>query len=137
MTAKDLQVGRAIRADVLGEARVSKLLDEADDFNLPIQQLVTEYCWGRSWARDGLSRKQRSLLNLGMLAALNRAEEFCLHFKSAIGNGLTLKELREVLIQITIYCGVPAGIEAQRHANNVIAELKEAGEFSDDSLDDK
>lgn len=135
MTAKDLEVGRAIRVEVLGEERVRKLLDEADDFNLPLQELVTEFCWGRSWGREGLSRKQRSLLNLGMLAALNRGEEFCLHFKSAIGNGLTLKELREVLIQITIYCGVPAGIEAQRHANNVIAELKATGELSDDCLE--
>jgi 4-carboxymuconolactone decarboxylase len=133
VSEKDLEVGRAIRVEVLGEERVRTLLDEADDFNRPIQELVTEYCWGRSWGRDGLSRKQRSLLNLGMLAALNRADEFQLHFKSAIGNGLTLRELREVLLQITIYCGVPAGIEAQRHANKVIDELRQSGELNDDS----
>ncbi len=136
MSKNDLEVGRAIRTEVLGEERVRKLLDEADSFNLPLQELVTEYCWGRSWGREGLSRKERSLLNLGMLAALNRAEEFALHTRSAFGNGMTLRELREVIIQITIYCGVPAGIEAQRHANRVIDELKAAGELADDhSLD--
>jgi 4-carboxymuconolactone decarboxylase len=135
MSSDDFEKGREIRTEVLGEERVRTLLDNADDFNRPIQELVTEYCWGRSWGRDGLSRKQRSLLNLGMLAALNRADEFKLHFKSAIGNGLTLKELREVLLQITIYCGVPAGIEAQRHANAVIAELKAEGKLNDNSLD--
>ena len=135
MSDADFAKGRAIRTEVLGEKRVRELLDEADDFNLPLQELVTEYCWGKIWTRDGLTRKQRSLLNLGMLAALNRADEFALHFKAAIGNGLTLKELREVILQITIYCGVPAGIEAQRHANKVIASLKEAGELSDNSLD--
>ncbi len=134
MSKSDFQTGRDIRTEVLGEERVKQLLDEADDFNLPLQELVTEYCWGRSWGREGLSRKQRSLLNLGMLAALNRADEFQLHFKAAIGNGLTLKELREVILQITIYCGVPAGIEAQRHANKVINELKASGQWSDDSL---
>lgn len=135
MSSEDFKKGREIRTEVLGEERVRNLLDNADDFNRPIQELVTEYCWGGSWGRDGLSRKQRSLLNLGMLAALNRADEFKLHFKSAIGNGLTLKELREVLIQITIYCGVPAGIEAQHHANSVIAELKAEGQLNDNSLD--
>ncbi len=134
MSKTDFEIGREIRTEVLGEERVRTLLDEADEFNLPLQELVTEYCWGRSWGREGLSRKQRSLLNLGMLAALNRADEFKLHFKSAIGNGLTLKELREVILQITIYCGVPAGIEAQRHANAVINELKAAGQLDDDSL---
>lgn len=134
MSDNDFDIGRKIRTEVLGEERVRNLLDAADEFNRPIQELVTEYCWGKSWGNDGLSRKQRSILNLGMIAALNRAEEFKLHFKSAIGNGLTLKELREVLIQITIYCGVPAGIEAQRHGNTVISELKASGELDDNSL---
>lgn len=134
MSKIDFETGRKIRTEVLGEDRVRTLLDEADEFNRPLQELVTEYCWGRAWGRDGLTRKQRSLLNLGMIAALNRAEEFKLHFRSAIANGLTLKELREVIIQITVYCGVPAGIEAQRLGNQVVDELREAGEWQDDSL---
>jgi 4-carboxymuconolactone decarboxylase len=136
MSERYLDIGRATRSEVLGERRVQELLDEADSFNRPLQELVTEYCWGRCWGRDGLTRKERSLLNLGMLAALNRADEFALHVKAAFGNGLTLAELREVTIQIAIYCGVPAGIEAQRHANKVIAELKTAGELADDNLPD-
>jgi 4-carboxymuconolactone decarboxylase len=134
MSEKDFELGRALRTEVLGEKRVRELLDDADDFNRPLQELVTEYCWGKCWGRDGLTRKQRSILNLGMLAALNRAEEFALHTKAALGNGVTLKELRDIIIQITIYCGVPAGIEAQRHANRVIAELRQAGQLTDDSL---
>src|SRR5687768_9692361 len=98
MSEKDLEVGRTIRSEVLGEQRVRQLLDKADSFNRPLQELVTEYCWGKCWARDGLTRKERSLLNLGMLAALNRADEFALHTKAAFGNGLTLAELREVTI---------------------------------------
>ena len=84
---------------------------------------MTEYCWGMCWGRDGLSRKQRSLLNLGMLAALNRPHEFELHFRAAIGNGLSRTELKDALIQIAIYCGVPAGVDAFRNAKEVFAEL--------------
>lgn len=125
----DLETGRAIRTEVLGEARVTQLLDGADEFNRPFQELVTEYCWGRSWGNEGLSRKQRSLLNIGMLAALNRADEFRLHVKAAIGNGVSLVELREALIQVAVYCGVPAGVEAFRIASDVIEELRNAGEL--------
>ena len=123
----EMKKGRAVRTEVLGEARVSELLDGADDFNRPFQELVTEYCWGRAWGNDGLTRKQRSLLNIGMLAALNRADEFRLHVKAAIGNGVTLIELREALIQVAIYCGVPAGVEAFRIASEVIADLQDSG----------
>lgn len=134
MSKDDFEIGRAIRVEVLGEQRVRALLDEADSFNRPLQELVTEYCWGKCWGRDALTRKERSILNLGMLAALNRAEEFSLHTKAAFSNGLTLNELRDIIIQITIYCGVPAGIEAQRHANKVIAELRASGQLPDDAL---
>jgi 4-carboxymuconolactone decarboxylase len=123
----EMKKGRAVRTEVLGEARVSELLDGADDFNRPFQELVTEYCWGRAWGNDGLTRKQRSLLNIGMLAALNRADEFRLHVKAAIGNGVTLIELREALIQVAIYCGVPAGVEAFRIASEVTADLRDSG----------
>ena len=122
------ETGRKIRSEVLGEQRVTQLLDGADDFNRPFQELVTEYCWGRSWGNDGLSRKQRSLLNIGMLAALNRADEFKLHVKAALHNGITVVELREALIQVGIYCGVPAGVECFRIASQVINELRQSPE---------
>ncbi len=114
--------GRRIREEVLGRERVAKALDQADAFNRDFQEILTEYCWGVSWGRDGLSRPQRSLLNLGMLAALNRPHEFELHVRAALGNGLTRAELQDALIQIAIYCGVPAGVEAFRIASKVLAE---------------
>ena len=114
--------GRRIRSEVLGEERVKKVLDEADDFNRDFQQLVTEYCWGYCWGRDALDKKQRSLLNLGMLAGLNRGPEFELHFRGALKNGLSKDELQDVLIQIAIYCGIPAGVEAFKIANKVLQE---------------
>lgn len=124
MASELFDIGRKIRTDVLGEERVKKVLDGADDFNRDFQRLVTEYCWGFCWGRKGLDRKQRSLLNLGMLAALNREAEFEIHFRGAIKNGLTMDELQDALIQIAIYCGIPAGVEAFRIANKVRAEQK-------------
>jgi len=124
MSEKLFETGRKIRTDVLGEERVNKALDLADDFNRDFQRLVTEYCWGFCWGREGLNRQQRSLLNLGMLAALNRGPEFELHFRGAIKNGLTLDELQDALIQIAIYCGIPAGVEAFKIANKVRQEMK-------------
>jgi 4-carboxymuconolactone decarboxylase len=129
MSTELFDIGRKIRTEVLGEDRVTKALDQADDFNRDFQQLVTEYCWGFCWDRDGLSRKQRSLLNLGMLAALNRGPEFELHFRGAFKNGLTLDELQDTLIQIAIYCGIPAGVEAFKIANKVLKEMRAAGEL--------
>lgn len=130
MSTDLFEKGRKIRSDVLGEARVKKALDGADDFNRDFQRLVTEYCWGFCWGREGLDRKQRSLLNLGMLAGLNRGPEFELHFRGAVRNGLTLDELQDVLIQIAIYCGIPAGVEAFKIANKVITELRQSGELA-------
>ncbi len=129
MSTELFDIGRKIRTDVLGEERVTKTLDQADDFNRDFQRLVTEYCWGFCWDRNGLSRKQRSLLNLGMLAALNRGPEFELHFRGAFKNGLTLDELQDTLIQIAIYCGIPAGVEAFKIANKVLTEMRNAGEL--------
>ena len=114
--------GLAARKEVLGERYVDNAINNADDFNRDFQALVTEYCWGVCWGNDVLSRKQRSLLNLGMLAALGRSHEFELHFKGALRNGCTPAELRETLTQITIYCGVPAGVESFRIARRVLAE---------------
>ncbi|MDH3671158.1 MAG: carboxymuconolactone decarboxylase family protein [Gammaproteobacteria bacterium] len=123
MSSQVFETGRKIRTEVLGEERVSKALDQADDFNRDFQHFVTEYCWGAGWGRSALDRKQRSLLNLGMLAALNRGPEFELHFRGALKNGLTLDELQDALIQIAIYCGIPAGVEAFKIANKIRAEL--------------
>lgn len=120
--------GLAARKEVLGEQYVNNAIDNADDFNRDFQALVTEYCWGVCWGNDVLSRKQRSLLNLGMLAALGRSHEFELHFKGALRNGCTREELRETLTQITIYCGVPAGVESFRIARRVLAEWPESGQ---------
>ncbi len=119
--------GLAARKEVLGAAYVDNAINDADDFNRDFQALVTEYCWGVCWGNDVLSRKQRSLLNLGMLAALGRSHEFELHFKGALRNGCTPEELRETLTQITIYCGVPAGVESFRIARRVLAEWQETG----------
>ncbi len=124
MASELFEIGRKIRTAVLGEERVKKVLDGADDFNRDFQRLVTEYCWGFCWGRKALDKKQRSLLNLGMLAALNREAEFEMHVRGAIKNGLTMDELQDALIQIAIYCGIPAGVEAFKIANKVRAEMK-------------
>ena len=114
--------GLAARKAVLGADYVDRALETADDFNRDFQELVTEYCWGTCWGDATLDRRQRSLLNLGMIAALNRMHEWELHFRGAIGNGLTRDELKAILTQITIYCGVPTGVECFRIARKVFAE---------------
>ena len=119
MSSEQFETGLKVRKEVLGEAHVEASLAKADDFNRDFQEMITEYAWGGSWGRGVLSKQHRSILNLGMLAALNRSHEFKLHFKGALTNGLSLEELREVLIQISIYCGVPAAIEAFRWAREV------------------
>jgi len=119
-----LALGRQIRSEVLGEEVVRRRLDQADDFNREFQQLMTEYCWGAAWGRQALSRRDRSLLNLGMLSALNRAEEFALHLRAAIGNGVTIEEIKDTLIQVAVYCGMPAGVEAFRIATRVLSEMQ-------------
>lgn len=116
--------GMKYRREVLGDEYVDRSIGGADDFNRGFQEFVTEYCWGGSWGRGILSKRDRSILNLGMLAALNRPHEYKLHFRGAINNGLTVAELREICTQIAIYCGIPAGIEAFRLAREV---FKEAG----------
>ena len=101
--------GLAIRKEVLGEEYVERAMATADDFTMPFQELATEYCWGAVWGRPGLDRKTRSLLNLAMLSALNRPRELKMHVRGALRNGVTAEEIREVLIQVAVYCGVPAG----------------------------
>ena len=122
MGSEQFKKGLKIRKEVLGAKYVDAALVKADDFNRDFQKLVTEYCWGGSWGRGVLSKQQRSILNLGMLAALNRPNEFKLHLKGALTNGVTLSEIREILIQISIYCGVPAAIDSFRIAREVFEE---------------
>ena len=122
MASDQYETGLNIRKEVLGEEYVDAAMAKADDFNRDFQEMVTEYCWGGSWGRGVLSKQQRSMLNLGMLVALNRPHEFKLHFLGALTNGVSLKEIREVLIQIAIYCGIPAGVEAFRIAREVFKE---------------
>jgi len=114
--------GLAARKAVLGSDYVEKSLTQADEFSRPLQELVTEYCWGAIWTREGLPRKTRSLLNLAMLATLNRQHELKLHVMGALRNGCTQTEIQEALLQVTIYAGVPAGVEAFRTARAAIAE---------------
>ena len=115
--------GLAQRKAVLGAEYVEKALAQADDFNREFQELVTEFAWGLCWGDDTLDCRQRSMLNLGMLAALGRMHEFELHFRGAITNGLSRDELKAILTQITAYCGVPAGVECFRIARKVLAEV--------------
>ncbi len=116
------ETGLAVRREVLGTEYVDRSIQSADDFNRPLQELITEYCWGAVWARPGLSRKTRSLLNLAMLTALNRPQELELHVRGAINNGVSREEMREVFLQTAIYCGAPAALEAFRVARKVFAE---------------
>ncbi len=115
--------GLAIRKEVLGSEYVEASLRGADDFTRELQQLVTEYAWGEIWARPGLSRRDRSLLNLGMITALNRPHELRLHVRGALNNGLSKDEIKEVLLQTAVYCGAPAALDAFRVAREVFAEL--------------
>jgi 4-carboxymuconolactone decarboxylase len=109
---------------VLGTEYVENAMRNADEFNLPMQELTTEYCWGYVWGRDGLSRKTRSMLNLAMISALNRPHELKIHVKGALKNGVTKAEIREVLLQVAIYCGVPAGVDSFRIAREAFNELE-------------
>ncbi len=123
MTNDVFDRGLAIRKSILGADFVENSLKSADDFNRPMQELTTEYCWGAVWGRDGLPRKTRSLLNLAMLSALNRPHELKMHIKGALRNDVTRDEIREVLLQVAIYCGIPAGVDSFRIAREAFAEV--------------
>ncbi|WP_024303086.1 carboxymuconolactone decarboxylase family protein [Pseudogulbenkiania sp. MAI-1] len=120
MSKETFDRGLEIRKAVLGEDYVNQALANADELSMPLQQLVTEYCWGTVWAREGLERKTRSLINLGMIAALNRPHELKLHVRGALNNGCSKEEIVEAILQIAIYCGVPAAIDAMRIAREVM-----------------
>ena len=122
MTSSRFEKGLAVREEVLGSEYVEASIRNADDFSRPLQELVTEYCWGAVWTREGLPRKTRSMLNLAMLATLNRPHELELHLRGALRNDCTKEEIREVLLQVAIYAGVPAGVDAFRVARKVFAE---------------
>jgi len=125
MDKKTFERGREIRSSVLGKDFVDQAFQTADEFNLPLQELVTEYCWGAVWGREELPRKTRSMLNLAMISALNRPHELKAHIKGALVNGVTPVEIREVLLQVAIYCGVPAAVDSFRIAREVFAEQKQ------------
>jgi 4-carboxymuconolactone decarboxylase len=113
------EAGLDVRQDVLGKDYVDRSRQNAGEFGEDMQDLVTRYCWGEIWTRPGLDRKERSLINLAMLSALNRSHEFKLHVRGALTNGVSRAQIREVLLQVAIYCGVPAGVESVRLANEV------------------
>jgi len=118
--------GLAVRREVLGAEYVDKSLAGADDFYAAFQQATTEQAWGMIWTRPGLPRKTRSMLNIAMLSALGKPHELRLHLKAALGNGVTREEIKEILLQVCGYCGIPAGFEAFRVAREVFAEVDAA-----------
>jgi 4-carboxymuconolactone decarboxylase len=123
MTDSKFDEGMAARRRVLGDEYVDRAFAGLDSFNREFQETVTEYCWGGVWARSVLTDKQRSLNNLCILSALNRSHEFKTHLRAAIGNGCTLEEIRDTLLQVSVYAGVPAGVEAFRLAREVLDDL--------------
>ncbi|MEW6666487.1 MAG: 4-carboxymuconolactone decarboxylase [Thermodesulfobacteriota bacterium] len=124
MATELYEKGLAVRRAVLGQEHVDKAIADADTFTRPLQELVTEYCWGSIWTRPGLSRKTRSLINLAMLTALNRPHEVRLHLRGAMNNGCSKEEIMEVLLQTAVYCGVPAAVDSFRIAREVFQESK-------------
>ncbi|OZC59745.1 4-carboxymuconolactone decarboxylase [Rhodococcus sp. 06-621-2] len=122
-TSTAFDAGLAMRKTVLGAAHVERSMAAVSEFSRPIQELVTEFCWGAVWTRPGLERKTRSLLNLVMLTALNRGHELAVHVKGAINNGCNREEIQEALLQAGIYVGVPAALESFRIAEKVLDEL--------------
>ena len=119
--------GMKIRREVLGDAYVDRALAKSGGFNDPLQELVTTYCWGWCWGREGLPRRDRSLINLAMIAVLNRGHELKAHIRGALNNGLTKEEIREVLLQVGIYAGIPAAVDSFRIANEAFAEIDAEG----------
>jgi 4-carboxymuconolactone decarboxylase len=119
--------GLAVRRAVLGDAYVNNAMKSVDDFNQPMQDLLNEYCWGAVWGREGLPRKTRSMLNLAMISILNRPHELRAHLRGALNNGLTKAEISEIFLQVAIYAGVPAAVDAFRVAREFFAEIEKQG----------
>jgi 4-carboxymuconolactone decarboxylase len=123
MDKSSFDKGLKTRREVLGAEYVDTSLKNADDFNMPMQELVTQYCWDEIWNRPGLDRRTRSIINLALLTALNRPHELKLHVRGAVNNGLSKEEISEVFLQTAIYCGVPAAIDSFRGAKEVFKEM--------------
>lgn len=123
MRSGKYEKGMSVRREVLGDEYVDNAIKAATDFTKPLQDLVTENCWGELWTRDTISKKTRSLVTIAILAALKAPAELKLHVRGALRNGCTIEEIREVLLQATVYCGVPAGIDAFRAAKDIIEDL--------------
>ncbi|WP_286794044.1 4-carboxymuconolactone decarboxylase [Microbacterium sp. UBA3394] len=121
--AEVFEAGQRMRRTVLGDAHVDRSLAAATEFGRPIQELVTQYCWGEVWTREGLAPRDRSIINLAMLTALGRNHELAVHVKGAVNNGVTTSEIQEVLLQTAIYVGVPAALESFRVAESTLKEL--------------
>jgi len=126
MDQKTYETGLRIRSEVLGKEYVENAMKSADDFNRPFQALLNEYCWGSVWGREELPRKTRSMLNIAMISILNRPHELRAHLKGALTNGVTRDEIREILMQVAIYGGIPCGVDSFRIAREVFAELDKA-----------
>jgi 4-carboxymuconolactone decarboxylase len=124
MSDELFEAGLKVRREVLGAEYVDRSMANATGFMAPFQRMATEWCWGAAWTRDGLGRRERSLMNLAMLTALGKPAELKLHVKGALNNGLSVAEIQEALLHATVYCGIPAGLEAFRAAT---AALEEAG----------
>ncbi|MEZ5785169.1 MAG: carboxymuconolactone decarboxylase family protein [Xanthobacteraceae bacterium] len=122
--SEHFEKGLSIRRDVLGAEYVDASLAKADDFMMAFQRITTEWCWGYAWSRPGLDRKTRSMLNLAMLTALNRPAEIKLHVRGALANGVTVEEIKEILLHATVYCGIPAGLDAFKAAHEVLKNEK-------------
>jgi 4-carboxymuconolactone decarboxylase len=126
MDQKTHDKGLEIRKAVLGEAYVNNALKNVDSFNEPFQELLNEYCWGSVWGREELPRKTRSMLNIAMISILNRPHELRAHLKGALTNGVTREEIREILMQVAIYGGMPAAVDSFRIAREVFTEIDKA-----------
>lgn len=124
MSQEVFDLGLSIRKKVVGEKYVEQSMSTADDFNRDFQHLVTEYCWGAVWGREGLDHKTRSMVNLSMIATLNRPHELKLHVMGALRNGVTKEEVSEILMQVAIYAGVPAGVDGFRIAREAIEQFE-------------
>jgi 4-carboxymuconolactone decarboxylase len=126
MDKKTFDEGLEIRRAVLGPEYVDASLKNADEFSRPLQELVTQYVWGEIWSRPELDRRTRSIVNLGVLASMSRPHELKLHVRGALRNGVSRTEIREIFLQVAVYCGMPAAIEAFRAAREVFAEVDQA-----------
>jgi len=120
--------GLEIRRSTLGDAYVDRALANANPFNDPLQELVTTYCWGWAWGREGISKRDRSMINIAMIAVLNRSHELKAHIRGALNNGLSKEEIREVLLQVGIYGGIPAAVDSFRSANEAFAAIEAEGQ---------